>query len=317
LVREFRESLEAARPEAETVAKELYAVLFSQLTQFEASHPAWLISPAPELLQLPFAALLSPNAADKVAHYLAELHSVTILTGAMSVRSPAAIPANVRFLAVGDPIYNVADPRWKKAQTWFGGTTYAEGAQLNRLPGSGREVELIAHAWQNSTLLEGASAVKGEFLKQVGKSGSSPGVIHLATHVLSASGVAKEAFIALGLNADGQPELLGASEIALLRVPQSLVVMSGCHTAGGDVRAGGGMENLTRAWALAGATAIVATQWPVRDSGGEFLAQFYQHLREFGPAEALRKAQAEAIHSGTAASAPALWASYQVYGGAQ
>jgi len=135
--------------------------------------------------------------------------------------------------------------------------------------------------------------------------------------VLSTSDTSKEAFIALGLNTGGQPEVLGASEIALLRVPHSLVVMSGCDTAGGDVRAGGGIENLTRAWALAGASAIVATQWPVKDSGGEFLAQFYRHLRESGPAEALRKAQAEAIHSGTAASAPTLWASYQVYGGAQ
>jgi CHAT domain-containing protein len=71
-----------------------------------------------------------------------------------------------------------------------------------------------------------------------------------------------------------------------------------------------GLENLARAWTLSGARAVVATQWPVKDSGNEFLARFYKRVYDDGPAEALRTAQAASIQSG---AAPAVWASYQVY----
>jgi CHAT domain-containing protein len=68
---------------------------------------------------------------------------------------------------------------------------------------------------------------------------------------------------------------------------------------------------------LAGASAVVATQWPVKDSGGGFLGQFYSNLRKFPPAQALQKTQIAMIHSGTWTSSPAVWASYQIYGGAE
>jgi hypothetical protein len=92
-------------------------VLFDQLTPVEASLADWRISPADELLQMPFAALVPSETSGRSATYLAELHSVTLIPGAMSLGSPATVPGEGRFLAVGDPIYNVADPRWQSAQS--------------------------------------------------------------------------------------------------------------------------------------------------------------------------------------------------------
>ena len=125
----------------------------------------------------------------------------------------------------------------------------------------------------------------------------------------------RKSFIALGLGPDRHPELLSQSDIGVLQVPNTLVVMTGCSTATGDILAGAGLQGLTEAWAVAGARGVVATQWPVRDLPGGFLPSFYNALGSASTAEALRIAQVEMIHSGTAYSSTSNWASYQLFGG--
>jgi CHAT domain-containing protein len=308
-VGDFRRAIQEGSPEGKYLAKQLYAMLFSQLRPEETRKRDWLISPADALLHLPFAALVSGD-----AHYLPELHSLQIVSGAAFSAEPASEQMGP-FLAVGDPIYNMADSRWQSSRGWFTRPTDAEGSQLNRLPGSRREIESGAKFWARPVVLEGSTARKDRFLEQLDPARHAvPAAIHLATHVLNSGGT-NEAFIAFGLGADGQPELLGTSEIALLHVPGSLVLMTGCDSAGGDLHGAAGIENLTRAWMLAGAGAVVATQWPVKDSANEFLAEFYMRLRKDSPAEALQKAQIASIYSGTAAANPSAWASFEVYGG--
>ena len=325
--RDFREALEAGRPEAKGLGEGLYRMLFGQLERREVSKRDWLISSEDALLQVPFAAL---NAGDGV--YLAEGHAIAIAAGALAwdaagapggdgsaAGGTAAEPSRQEgsFLAVGDPIYNVADPRWAvptrrwhSLLSWFEPASGAASGQLNRLPGSGREVELSARAWPRSTVLEGGSARKGRFLDALAQ---APAVIHLATHVLTPGGT-NEALVAFGLGPERRPELLGTSEVAMLHVPGSLVVMTGCASASGDLRSGVGLENLARAWTIAGAGAVVATAWPVKDSNGELLAGFYRYLRTGSAAEALRRSQVDMLHSGSASSGPASWASYQIVG---
>jgi CHAT domain-containing protein/tetratricopeptide (TPR) repeat protein len=325
---------EMNRPEREQLAGDLYTVLFGQLNPREAGKPEWLISPSDELLQLPFAALMVRGQArrresvardqqarrrESVARdqqeeksYLAELHSVEIASGSPSVSSPSG--RNGRFLGVGDPIYNSADSRLATTHAGFWGLgafwmVHPGEDQLNRLPGSGLEVESSAREWQDSTVLEGANARKQRFKQALNP---TPSVIHLATHVLTSRTGTNEAFLAFGLDPRGRPELMGTSEVAMLSVPGSLVVMTGCESAGGDLRAGIGLENLARAWTLAGASAVIATEWPMTDSRGEFLRQFYRNLPGQSPAEALRQTQTAMIHSG---GAPNVWASYQIYRG--
>jgi CHAT domain-containing protein len=241
------------------------------------------------------------------------------------------------FLGVGDPIYNTADPRWVAAQPargwgkphpspgrfrgWFayGATGGVDGiGQLSRLVGSASEVESSARNWSGSgKLLMGREAQRGQFLALAAR---RPGIIHLATHVVTpdaawANGRGKDALIAFGLDPSGQPESLSTSEVGMLDVPGAVVSMTGCESGEGDIQAGAGLLGLTRAWQMAGARAVIATGWPVSDTNGELFAAFYRHLRDVPPAEALRRSQVEMIHSGTWRSAPGYWASYQVSGG--
>jgi CHAT domain-containing protein len=179
-------------------------------------------------------------------------------------------------------------------------------------------VEMSARSWRagsgTATVLEGENARRSRFLAALSV---RPAVIHLATHVLTPPERREQAFLAFGLGPSAGAELLATSDVAMLHVPGSLVVMSGCATASGDALAGAGLLGLTRAWLMAGASAVVATGWPVRDSDGEFFSRFYNLLRGSTAAEALRRTQAEMAHSDTWRRAPAYWASYQVTGGAR
>jgi CHAT domain-containing protein len=190
--------------------------------------------------------------------------------------------------------------------------------ELNRLPGSGAEIRQISRVWGDSTVLEGPGARRSAFLAAVA---APSAVIHLATHVLADPSHRDQAFVAFGLGEDSRPELLAASEVAFLRVPGSLVVMTGCSTGVGASAGSAGLLGLSRAWMVAGATGVVATGWPMEDRGGSLLAGFYRRLKSTGaaealqPAEALQQVQVEMLHSGTWQSAPVHWAAYQLTGG--
>ncbi len=66
--------------------------------------------------------------------------------------------------------------------------------------------------------------------------------------------------------------LLTASEVSELRLSAEWVILSACNTAGGDGRADGeGLSGLARAFLYAGARAILASHWPVRDDAAAYL----------------------------------------------
>jgi CHAT domain-containing protein len=124
----------------------------------------------------------------------------------------------------------------------------------------------------------------------------------------------EEAFLAFALDSSGRPGLLSASEVGLLHVPGALVVMTGCATATGDIRAGVGLVGLKQSWLMAGASTVVATNWVVPDADGDLIPAFYRNLRNVSASEALRRSQMELIRSGTWQASPSYWAAFQVTG---
>lgn len=170
--------------------------------------------------------------------------------------------------------------------------------------------------------MTGSGATRAAFLAQIARPVSA---IHLATHVLVPEDRRESGSIVFGLSTThpaGQesPQFLSTPEITALHVPGALVVMSGCSTGLDDPKAGAGLLGLTRAWLMAGATAVITTGWPVEDSSGEIFARFYGFLASGDrgdPASALQHSQIEMIRSGRWLASPSYWASYEVTGGAR
>jgi CHAT domain-containing protein len=313
----LKDAVRAGRPEAVELGERLYQELFGRLGQEATSKSSWLLSLEGTLFEAPFAALVTERKGGKV-NYLVSKHSVQTIPGALLLsRHPEAGAG--WFLGVGDAIYNAADPRWgehKKPVDFLNlfQPLTAGTAQYARLVGTADELKVSAANWTggSTVLLEGAAARRDLFLAELAK---GPSAVHIATHVISPGG--RQAFIVFGLGQNSESEVLTTADIASLRVPGAFVAMTGCDTGSGEVHAGAGLLGLTRAWQMAGAGAVLATSWNVRDSSGDVLASFYKHLRSVPAAEALRLSQMEMLNSGTWRAMPSYWASYQITGGAR
>lgn len=313
-VRRFREAILNNQPTGEKLGADLYQRLFRSLDAADAAKTSWLLSLDGALFELPFAALVSRYENGKPV-YLAEQHSSQRIPGALFLSGfgTGGTAAAGGYLGVADPVYNSADPRES-------GSRHRENdGQMNRLVSSARELRRSSESWQAGTgpsrpiqVLEGTAAQRDAFLQALT---ASPSTIHLATHVLTSSTQREQAFLAFSLDGSGSPTMLSTSEIGMLRVPGALVVMTGCATGTGDARVGAGLLGLTRAWMMAGARAVVATNWPVPDADGDLIPVFYRYLRSNSVAEALRRSQAELIHSSTWQASPSYWAAFQVVGG--
>lgn len=301
----FQSAIVGRRAKPESAAM-LFGELFGELTQEERSKPSWVLSLDGPLFGLPFAALREDG------QFLVERHTLQVTPGAAFVAERAAAQRAAAFVGVGDPIYNWADERLHPAEwTARPEPTYEIPGQLNRLVASGEEVKRSGRWWKQPIVLTGERAARQTFLDAV--NGMHPGTIHLATHVVAEG--REQAFLAFSVSKGGSPELLGTSDIAMMHVPDALVVMTGCSSGAGEARAGAGLLGLTRAWLAAGAREVVAAGWPVEDTSGALLDVFYREVSSVSTAEALRRGQVEMIHSGTWQADPSYWAAFQLTGG--
>ncbi len=104
-----------AGSETKRLGVELYRLLFGQLTAEERSKRAWRLSLEGVLFDVPFAALVPEQKSGNTV-YLVERHSLEAVPGALLLRASAGSGESGgehRFVGVGDPIYNGADPRWR------------------------------------------------------------------------------------------------------------------------------------------------------------------------------------------------------------
>ncbi len=301
----FRKAIEENQPAATALGIRLRAMLLGGLERECLRAKRWDIVADEGLFQVPFGALPGGN-----GRYLAEDMELRLVPNAMT-QAPE-IPANRRFFAVADPIFNRADERRDQGWLWPRSAHAAGG--LPRLPGTRREAEAARAVWQKAgyetALYAGADSGEEAVLARLTE--WQPGIIHFATHTMEARGRPR---LALTLRADGTPGLLTAEDIAALRLRTELVVMSACHSTGTEAVKGSGQLGLTRAWLTAGSRHVISTLWPVGDESTAFFSAFYERLASgqdgrLPVAAALRQAQLACIRGGGAAAQPRNWAGH-------
>jgi tetratricopeptide (TPR) repeat protein len=268
---------------------------------------------------LPFEAPLAAlkDSSRQPPAYLVERHVIEIIPGAgywVEARSRTReAPAPV-FVGLGDAIYNTADVRLPPLSMGAGPAS-KPALMLPRLVGSGGELDACARSWRGErVLLKGAAASREGLVEELRR---DPAVVHLATHVLESSERPSYGLIALSLTPRRESELLAPYEIAGWRTNAGLVVLSGCHSAGGAQLPGTGLLGLTRAWLMAGARSVISSNWAIPDESGALFGALYENLsgeRADSPAAALRAAQLEMIHSGDWRAKPGYWSAYFVVG---
>ncbi len=292
---------------ARELGRQLYRQLFGGLPAEVKRRHHWMVSLDDALFEAPLAALVTGDGSFLAEHYAVE----TVPGASLYARSPRTTGGGSGFVGVGDPVYNRADGRrqmpWFRPVFWNVATNQGS---LARLPASSGELRACARAlgWRSRMLL--GSAARLDAVRQAAE--SRPTVLHFATHVVAdGSGGA----IALSLSESGRAETLSSAEIERWNVPGALVVLSGCRSGSGAALPGTGVLGLTRAWMMAGARAVLASRWATADEAGELFESFYRHFAAGAePAEALRRAQTEALRKGGWRARPSYWAAYFVTG---
>lgn len=176
--------------------------------------------------------------------------------------------------------------------------------ESSRLPQAAAEARGVAAMFAQGQALVGDQAG----IEPLRRCAGSADVLHLACHAQFRSDNPR--FSALHL-ADGA---LTVDQVETLSLRPGIVVLSACETALADGGVGDEMFGLVRAFLVAGASRVLASQWPVDDaSTADFMAGFYRSIVAGRPvADALFEAQALQM---TRQSHPYFWAAFTLYGG--
>ena len=307
-IAEFRTALFERRENVRRAGQFVAQAILGPLSPGVRERREWILSLDGPLFDVPFAALPEGNG------WLGERHALRLSSSALLNQAGSEEPGSGEFVAMADPVYNRADPR----RLLPAGTLAAE---LPRLPGTAREAESCARAWgrdQQPRMLTGTEIGREELIRSIA---GGPAVLHVAAHVIPHPTFPDQVLVALGLQPSGQMEYLAPADVAFNRLRVGLVTLSGCGSGRGSALPGLGLFGLTRAWLMAGATTVVASQWPIADDSGELLASMYERLGQTTDrltpskvADALQAAQRRMIQAGGWRSDPVYWSAFVVSG---
>lgn len=285
-----------------------------------------------DVLSLPFAALEESHPRSAAANYMIQhydlVYEPSASTAATLLAQQRRSVQGQRIAIFADPVYSNTDSRLQAGQpvstTVALSTPIARTAspenwmQLPRLPGSRKEAVAIAEiAGANNTSLFLDFNASPESFHQL--DWKSYRVAHFAAHAMvdmehpEFSGIVLSMVHPNGTPADG---LLWLHDIYRLRLPVSLVTLSGCQTADGKSVPGEGVNGLSRAFLYAGARSVIGTLWNADDnSSNELMQTFYGAFlnRHHSAASALRSAQL-AVLSDPEHQAPYYWAGFVLEG---
>jgi CHAT domain-containing protein len=265
-----------------------------------------VVVPDRELHRLPFEAL----APDPLAEPLGARFEISIAPSATIWarwrRSPAPRPPE-SALALADPALPSLDEPAMLRQS----APWVEGLQLGALPFARSEARLLARLLgDRCRLLEGTAASERR-LKRARP--EDIGILVLATHAVLDEEHPERSAVLLAPGAADEDGLVQPREIVELPLEGRLVVLSSCSSASGALLRGEGVVGLARAFFEAGARAVVASLWPMRDDEAAAVAgRFY---RQLCLGKSVSAALAEARRERMRAGAPAAeWAGLVVLG---
>jgi CHAT domain-containing protein/Tfp pilus assembly protein PilF len=277
--------------------------------------PAWgtlrgaervLIVPDGPLHDLAFAALRLPGDEDRYLGQVKPLFVSPSASLAVELRSMSGgRPADPKtVVAFGDPAYPTA-------------STAVREHRLDPLPGSRTEIDSIGRIFgRRAGVFFGQAASEASFKARA----SDAGILHCAVHTRVDPFEAMDSalFFTQPIDPDNSAEdgILSAWEIVEeLDLDDATVVLSSCSSARGRVVPGEGIIGLARAFQIAGARTLVASQWEVPDhSTATLMSAFYQHLANGrSTVEALQLAR-QTVAADPDLAHPFHWASFQVRG---
>lgn len=265
----------AGRLDDADTARLLGTLLLEPLAPLLRGHKRVEVLPSGLLWYIPFEALRWPETAPWIEGWQVSYRL------ALDSAPRATVSASPRLVAVGAPV-------------------------ATDLPSADRELTAVAGLFPGSVRLAGSLATPAA----LASAAAGADILHLATHSAPAPADPNASFLELS---GGR---LSLAQVYGLRLPpSSLVVLSSCESAVGEVNPGREVASLASAFTAAGASSVVASLWRVQDDSTlQLMEAFYKALGTGASrAAALRTAKLELAHN-AATSSPYFWAPFVLYG---
>ncbi|MAM62272.1 CHAT domain-containing tetratricopeptide repeat protein [Maritimibacter sp. UBA3975] len=332
------------------VAHDLYTDLFGGIAAALDGADTVIIAPPGDLLNLPFAALVTaPGPHDLAsAPWFIRDHAVSVLPSIpafRTLRAGADGHVGTTFLGVGDPLVGntgaiacaAIQVAALRGAAGDGDTVLgplregirlaapAELRKLDRLADTACEVEAMRAAiGRGDILLRGEATERAIKARDAAGTLSGYDVITFATHGLIAGerGAVAPGLVltppeTASLEDDG---LLTPAEIARLTLSARLVVLSACNTAAGETPGQAGLSGLAGSFFHAGARALLVTHWSVYSTASARISSGLVGRLAARPdlsnAAALRETVLEVIEGATVPLErhPSYWAAFAIIG---
>ncbi len=234
-------------------------------------------------------------------------------SGGRLILIPHGILHYVPFSALRDPSGNFVSDRWgfsvlpsastltflrrkdaprRNSLLAFGNPSIAD-VDFPPLPFAEREVKSIAKNFSVSKIFTRKAATETRLLQLA----ADFDVIHLACHsdLNAAYPLFSKLLLAPDQEQDGD---VSVYEIFQLPIKADLVVLSACRTGMGRRTNGDEVVGISRAFLAAGAASVLVSLWGVDDAASaDLMTKFYGYLRQYPPAESLRRAQMDCRRS--------------------
>lgn len=318
-------------------ARYLHDVLFGPLSDCIGNR-SLVIAPTPDLLTVPFAALLTddpkPGTTFKEWPWFIRKHAFVLVPSPASflyLRHASQAPrTQTAFLGFGNPTFSEATTAggvargmalYRSAEAKAGGLA----RRLPPLPDTEDELNAVREVFgANQSLLYLGSRATKKAVRNLELEDYR--FVEFATHGLVAGDFTQllEPAIALTPESDTDPDndgLLTASEVRTLHLQADLVVLSACNTAAADGTPNAkGLSGLANAFFEAGAHALLVSQWSVYSSAATALVPAaLRNLRDdpgAGASEALRRAMLSFLDGAKSPefAHPRVWAPFLIAG---
>ena len=183
---------------------------------------------------------------------------------------------------------------------------------LGNLPHNTKEVEQVERSFKGQAFFD-RNATLQNFTANV----SDHSIIHLATHAVFDDQYPEYTYLAFTPKSDSE-DILMVKDLYNLSINASLVTLSACESAIGDLKRGEGFLSLARGFFYSGASSIASTLWKVNDnSSSTLMGSFYEHMASGTSKDrALQKAKLSFLEKNreNGLSHPYYWAGYIIQG---